>query len=184
MNDHLQRIHNDTINSAYVSFAKRYKPRNASLAQQHDINNNPIQIQPSKKRVKPRYLTPTRNVQSFQDRVVALPVISSSPKSKYYVSNLFTPFDSKKQDPYFKDWNQKFEHLLCGTLRKFNLNQEQKLFNQSFTPEEQLQMIKVFKEKPPYQFTKKNKQRSSKNKDLDEDFAIHDISQYFYKLQD
>ncbi|CAD8058374.1 unnamed protein product [Paramecium sonneborni] len=181
MND-LQKIQNENINSAYVSFAKRYKPRNASLAQQHTINN-PIQIQPSKKMTKPQYLTSTRNNQSFQEHFTALPVILQSLKSNQYAFNQFSPLDCKQKDPYFKNWNQKFDQLLCGTLRKININQQQRLLNQSFTQEEQIQMIKIFKEKPPYYF-KKNKQRSYKNKDLDQDFAIHDISQYFYKLQD
>ncbi|CAK84982.1 unnamed protein product (macronuclear) [Paramecium tetraurelia] len=164
-------------------FSQRHKPRNASLAIQQDKYIKK-QVQLSKKESKPRYLTPKKQNQSFQARLLDLPIISSSPKNQLCVTQIFTQTNEKERNPYIYNWNQKFDALLCGTLRTFNLTKEQKLFNKSFSFEEQQEIIKSFKQKAPPLVGKKPKVRQLKKKEFDKEFVIDDISQYFNKIQD
>ncbi|CAD8055579.1 unnamed protein product [Paramecium sonneborni] len=182
----MQDLSDQKINSRkliFFMFSQRHKPRNASLAiQQEKIIKKQVQL--SKKDGKARYLTPKKLNQSFQARLLDLPIISNSPKNQFYVTQIFTQIDEKEKNTYLQDWDQKFDSLACGTLRTFNLTKEQKLFNKSFSLEEQQEMIQTFKQKPPFQSVKKTKLRQIKQKTFDKEFVIDDISQYLNKIQD
>ncbi|CAK56364.1 unnamed protein product (macronuclear) [Paramecium tetraurelia] len=144
--------------SILLMFSERHKPRNASLAiQQEKYSKNQVLLY--KKETKSRYLTPKKQNRSFQDRILDLPIISSSRKNQLYVTQIFTRIDGQQKNHNIYNRELKFDSLLCGTLRQFSLTKEQKLFNKSFSVEEQQEMIETFKQQPPIQVKKKKGQR-------------------------